>query len=380
MTQPLIIQTKKNNKDWFIQIQNGRIFRLGHETEGMAGDVLQVPDGYHLLPGFIDTHIHGAYGADVMDATSEALQTIADGLVREGVTSFLATTMTQSKEAILNAVKNAGTFMDQQVSGAELLGIHLEGPFLSPDKAGAQNRELMTEPDENWFNSLQKLSGHSIKVVTAAPELAGGIAFFRRYAKELVMSIGHSNASYQDALDAIEAGASQVTHLYNQMSPFHHRDPGVTGAALLHPELKAELIVDLVHVHPDAVRLAWSQKGADGLILITDAMRAKGLKNGLYDLGGQKIEVLGKAARLVDGTLAGSVLTMETAVQHITDIIELTDEELVKISSENAAKQLGIFDRKGSIEKGKDADFVVMNENYQVVTTIINGVVAFNKM
>ncbi|MFB1081881.1 N-acetylglucosamine-6-phosphate deacetylase [Jeotgalibacillus sp. JSM ZJ347] len=378
MTNHLIIEYFVQNEKKNMIIFSGMIKSISELPEGRAD--ISIPPTHHLLPGFIDPHIHGAGGADVMDATPEALQTMARTLVKEGVTSYLATTMTQTGETVLNVLRNTAEYMKNPSAGAELLGVHLEGPFLSPEKAGAQNPGLMLDPEIELFNQFQEAARGNIKVVTAAPERTNGLTFIKEIAKRgVTVSIGHSNATYDEFKEAIKAGASQVTHLYNQMSPFHHRDPGVTGGALLKKELKAEIIADFVHSHPEAVRLAWREKGADGLILITDAMRAKGLSDGVYDLGGQQVTVQGAEARLDDGTLAGSVLTMEQAVKHMMSLTDMTMEDLEKITSANAARQLGIWERKGSIEPGKDADFVVLDELYNVVMTICRGEIVFQK-
>ncbi|AJD92594.1 N-acetylglucosamine-6-phosphate deacetylase [Jeotgalibacillus malaysiensis] len=376
MRSDLIIQTSLKT----IIVTDGQISAVNEQPTDFNTPHISIPPNYHLLPGFIDPHIHGAGGADVMDATPEALKTMSHTLVKEGVTSFLATTMTQTKEAITNALRNTADYMKQPGQGAEVLGVHLEGPFLSPEKAGAQDPELMLVPDIELFNQFQEAAGGSIKVITAAPELLDGMAFIKEVSESgVTVSIGHSDATYNEFKESIKAGATQVTHLYNQMSAFHHRDPGVAGGALLEKGVRAEIIADFVHSHPEAVRLAWHEKGAAGLILITDAMRAKGLSDGEYDLGGQQVTVQGAEARLADGTLAGSVLKMEQAVKNIMSLTDLTTDELSAITSGNAARQLGVWNRKGSIEPDKDADFVVLDETYNVVLTICRGEIVYQK-
>ncbi|KIL49534.1 N-acetylglucosamine-6-phosphate deacetylase [Jeotgalibacillus soli] len=364
-------------------IQNGKIQEIAEKLEQKADLVLDgTGKNWTLVPGFIDLHIHGAAGHDVMDATKEALAGMAQTLPKEGTTSFLATTITQSKEAITKALMMAGHYMNEQPDHgqAEILGIHLEGPFISSKKAGAQPLEHIIAPNAVLFDQWQKASGEKIRLVTAAPETDGGQAFFKYAADQhVVASIGHSNATSAEVKEAINQGARHITHLFNQMSGLHHREPGVVGAAFLHNELIIEMIVDFVHIHPEAVKLAYSIKGADRTILITDAMRAKGLPDGTYDLGGQEVFVAGNEARLKDGTLAGSILTFQDAIKNMKSQTNLSMEELVKITSSNAAKQIGVYDRKGSITVGKDADLVLLDQKWTVQHTICRGKISYQK-
>ncbi|MBM7553030.1 N-acetylglucosamine-6-phosphate deacetylase [Thalassobacillus pellis] len=345
---------------------------------------IPVIDGQGLMaiPGFIDVHIHGADGHDTMDASRKALNGIATVLPREGTTSFLPTTMTQHPDAITAALENIADYMkeNQAGNGAEVLGIHLEGPFISREKAGAQPEEFIRKPDISLFEKWQAASNNNIRLVTLAPEETGALALIAYLDKHgVVASIGHTNATYQEAMEAVNHGAKHVTHLFNQMSGLHHREPGVAGAALIRDELSLEVIADNVHVHPEAVHLAYRSKGAGKLMLITDAMRAKCLPNGSYELGGQAVEVTGNEVRLPDGTLAGSILTLQEAAKNMTEIADISIAELIKMTSENAARQLGIFDRKGSIRIGKDADLVLIDKNRDVVMTICRGEIAFEK-
>lgn len=360
-------------------VQDGKIKDIGQNLSQKADIEIDGSDkNWVVLPGFIDVHIHGASGFDTMDATPEALNGLASSLPKEGTTSFLATTMTQSDEAISKALQNASAFQaaDQQ---AEMLGVHLEGPFISPEMAGAQPLEHIMPPSLALFEKWQELSGKRIKQVTVAPEADGGIEFIEALSAEgIVASIGHSNATLEQVQEAIEAGASQVTHLYNQMSPFHHRSPGVVGAAFLERALSVELIADFVHSHQQSVRLAYEQIGASRLLLITDAMRAKGLAPGTYDLGGQDVQVGERDARLPNGALAGSVLTMEGAVKNVKAVTNCTWAELAAMTSANAARQLGL-EHKGVIAAGKDADLVILDEDANVVMTICRGNISYVK-
>lgn len=369
----------------YIHLQDGKIIRFGAIaecplTEGV--EVIDVPSSFKAIPGLIDIHIHGVNGADVMDATPEALETMAAALPKEGTTSFLATTITQSPEAIEKALQNAGDYIQgQRTSGkAEVLGVHLEGPYVNNSKAGAQPIDFIVNANIEQLEKWNRLAHQSIKVVTLAPEEPGGMEMVK-YLHEhgIIASIGHSDATYEEVLQAIEAGAKHVTHLFNQMRGLHHREPGVVGAAFLQEELTAEIIADGIHVRPEMVKLAYQQKGKEGLILITDSMRAKCLKNGVYDLGGQAVTVGDGRAILHDGTLAGSILKLGHALKNMTQFTSCSLEDTIQMASVNPARQLDIFDRKGSIGIGKDADIVIVDEHLDVAMTFCRGELAYQR-
>ena len=372
-------------KNGFIKIKGQKVSEIG-SIEMLANEdkfeIIQVPVHFKAIPGFIDVHIHGVNGADTMDATEEALDTIVSALPKEGTTSFLATTITQERKQIEKALINTGKYIKQQPSKgkAEILGIHLEGPFVNTKRAGAQPMKHIIDPNLALFKIWQSLSNGNIKLVTLAPERPGGLEMIRYLTENgIIASIGHSDATYNEVTEAINAGANHITHLYNQMRGLHHREPGVVGAAFLRDELKAEIIVDGVHVRPEAAVLAYKQKQSDGIILITDSIRAKCLKDGKYDLGGQEVTVQDGKAVLSDGTLAGSILRFAQAVQNIVHFTGCSLEDAIKMSSINPAKQLNIYDRKGSIAKGKDADIVILDENLEVVMTFCRGELAYRK-
>ncbi|HBT72988.1 MAG TPA: N-acetylglucosamine-6-phosphate deacetylase [Lysinibacillus sp.] len=362
-----------------VYIEDGKIIQIG---QCLSRKAVQRIDGQNhdwlLLPGYIDMHIHGSAGHDTMDASQLALHEIAQSLVQEGVTGFLATTMTQTIAKIESALVNVAQF-EQQEGEAILLGIHVEGPFVSKIRAGAQPEEYMISPTIEQFANWQKMSCYRIKQITVAPEIEGGFTFLEALKNfNVIPSIGHSDATIEEVHQAVTLGISQATHLYNQMRPFHHRDPGVVGGVLLEDNVKVELIVDCVHSHPQAVKLAYRTKGAKGIILITDAMRAKGLQYGEYDLGGQTVYVSEKGAHLANGALAGSVLTMEQAVKNMKAITNCSLQEIVAMSSTNAAEQLQL-PMKGRIEEGFDADFVLLDQQLNVQKTICRGKVVFEK-
>ncbi|GKV68534.1 hypothetical protein NCCP2716_10320 [Sporosarcina sp. NCCP-2716] len=354
-----------------VLIEDGRIVEVGRNLEYKADEQVDAA-GQYVLPGFIDMHIHGAAGADVMDATPEAIRTMADVLPKEGTTSFLATSMTQAPEAISAAMKNLAAF-NSGPGQADMLGVHLEGPFVSSKRAGAQPLQYICPPDADQFDRWQQESGGKIKMVTLAPEEPDGMAFIRKLASEnVIASLGHTDATVEQMEEAAEAGAKQATHLYNQMSPFHHREPGAIGGALLTDGLSAEIIADFIHSHPKSVELAYRMKGPERLVLITDAMRAKGLEPGEYELGGQPVHVTETDARLTNGALAGSILKMDQAVKNVAELLGLGPVDMAKITSGNAARQLGLT-QKGAIAAGKDADLVVLDDRWNVVRTICGG-------
>ncbi|MEH7238755.1 N-acetylglucosamine-6-phosphate deacetylase [Bacillus sp. JJ1562] len=367
----------------FIEIDGEKITRVGQMADFHASDkdeVIAFDDSYSLIPGMIDLHIHGASGADVMDATPDALETMTKVLPKEGTTSFLATTMTKTKDDIENAIGNIADFIPKQNLGsAEILGAHLEGPFLSPKRAGAQHPDNIINPDVELFKEWQTLSGDNIRLVTLAPEEPGGLELTTHLKNTgVVASIGHSDAVYDEVEAAIEAGVTHATHLFNGMRGLHHREPGVAGAVLLHNEVKCEMIVDGIHIAPKMVKFAYKNKGSEGSILVTDAMRAKCLGAGMYDLGGQEVIVNEERAVLKDGTLAGSILKLNDAVRNMMKFTDCSLQDITEMTAVNPAKQINVFDRKGSIKAGKDADLVIVNDQLEVIMTFCRGKLAYS--
>ncbi|WP_057915035.1 N-acetylglucosamine-6-phosphate deacetylase [Peribacillus muralis] len=381
----LVVHSEKETyKNGYIKIEGGQIAEVGPASQckhDEDAEVINLSSEYQVIPGAIDVHIHGAAKADAMDATSEALTTMAKTLPKEGTTSFLATTMTQSEDAIETALLNAGTYIkDQNDDHAEIVGIHLEGPFISPARKGAQPVDFIIDPNVSLFKRWQLLAQNHIKLVTLAPEQPNGLEL-ARHLKEtgVVASIGHSDATYDQISEAIEAGTTHVTHLYNGMRGLHHREPGVLGAAYLRDELFVELIADGIHCRPEMVKLAFDQITSDRMILITDSLRAKWLEKGTYDLGGQDVYVDETKATLPDGTLAGSILKMNDAIKNTMQYTGCSMTDIIKMTAENPAKQLRIFDKKGSIRVGKDADLVILNEDLDVEMTFCRGKLAYKK-
>lgn len=342
-------------------------------------EIFSLPKNAIVLPGFIDQHVHGAGGSDGMDGTLEDIAKIANTLAEEGTTSFLVTTMTQSPDNItkaLSAVKEYRQKNDK--AGARVVGVHLEGPFIAAAHKGAQPLEYVKEPDIQAFDAYNEASGGAIKIVTLAPEVDGAEAFIRHLSKKgIVPSIGHTGAKCADVEKAIKAGAKQVTHTYNAQTALHHREIGTVGSAMLFDELGCELIADTIHVSVPAMRLLVKNKPFDKLTLITDAMRAKGLPDGESELGGQKVFVKDGEARLADGTLAGSVLKMNRAIQNMVEKVGVPFTKAVDYATINPAKNLGIDKETGSIKVGKRADFTVLNDKYDVIMTVRDGEVIY---
>ena len=348
---------------------------IGKNEEGLQ----ELPEEYVVVPGFIDEHVHGAAGSDAMDGTMEDLGKIANALASEGTTAFLATTMTQSPENITKALKAVKAYRElSPESGAEILGVHLEGPFISKDFVGAQPIEYLAKPSVEVFKKYQDASGDCVRIVTLAPEVVGSTELIKYLVSQnIVASIGHTNATYVDVKKAVEVGATNLTHTYNAMKPLHHREVGTVGSGFLFDELNCECICDGIHVSGPAIQLLHKNKPADKMTLITDAMRAKHMPDGVSELGGQVVIVKNGEARLENGTLAGSVLKMNNAVKNVMKFLNLPLEEVVKLASQNPAKNLGVFDQMGSIKEGKRADFVILDKDLNVVQTVRNGKVIY---
>ncbi|MGE7650813.1 N-acetylglucosamine-6-phosphate deacetylase [Peribacillus frigoritolerans] len=380
----MVHSEKETYKNGYIKVVDGKIAEVGPASQYKQDDdakVITLSLDYQAIPGAIDIHIHGASNSDAMDATHDALSTMAKTLPKEGTTSFLATTMTQSTQAIESALLNAGKYIENQTQeNAEIVGVHLEGPFISPARKGAQPEDYIVDPDVTLFKRWQEMAENQIKLVTLAPEQPNGLDLAAHLrGTGVVASIGHSDATYDQIDEAIQAGTTHVTHLYNGMRGLHHREPGVLGAAYLRDELYVELIADGIHCRPEMIKLAYNQITSERMILITDSLRAKWLEKGTYDLGGQPVNVDETKATLSDGTLAGSILKMNDAIKNTMKYTGCSMTDIIKMTAENPAKQLRIFDRKGSIQVGKDADLVILNDRLDVEMTFCRGNLAFKK-
>ena len=356
-----------------IGFENGKIVYIGDDASQIES-IAEV--GGIVVPGFIDQHIHGAGGSDGMDGTEKDLQTISATIAREGTTGFLATTMTQSPENISKALVAVKEIMEKgEFDGAEVLGVHLEGPFISPKHIGAQPLEYVAKPSVEVFDEYDRLSGGNIKIVTLAPEQEGGIELVEHLSRlGKVASIGHTGSTYQDVERAVKAGAKNVTHTYNAQTGLHHREVGVVGSAMLFDELNCEVICDTIHVSVPAIKLVIKNKPHNKFTLITDAMRAKGMPDGLSELGGQTVIVKNGEARLENGALAGSVLKMNDAVKNVVTKLGISFTDAIDFATRNPAENIGVLNERGTIEVGKRADFVFVDAKMGVHGVMFEGV------
>lgn len=318
-----------------------------------------------LVPGFIDLHVHGGDGADFMDAHEEATQRILGFHATHGTTALAATTLSASRGDLHAAVEAIAAVSATPAGGAEIVGIHLEGPFINTTRAGAQDRGSIRPADIHEVAALIAEAPRLRWIITVAPEIEGSRALIEHFRDRVLFSVGHTNAGHGEAVAALEWGACHFTHLYNAMTPLHHRDPGVVGAALTSVDATAELIADGIHVHPAAMRIAVSAM-PHRIALITDAMRACGLADGTYKLYEYEVTVSDGSARLADGTLAGSVLTMDAAVRNMIELAGLPVETVIPLATEVPARIANVANRKGKIERRYDADLVLMNERFEV--------------
>ena len=327
-----------------------------------------------VSPGLIDIHIHGNMGKDTMEGTDEAIDTISKSVARHGVTSYLPTTMTMDEESIVKALDSIKRGMNRKINGANILGAHLEGPFINKIYKGAQNESYIVNPSYEFVKKYEDV----IKVITYAPEEDKDFKFTKDIKKNtnIVLSIGHSAATFVEARDAIRLGATNITHTFNGMTGLNHRDPGVVGAAIT-TDTYCEFICDTIHITKDLFQFILDSKSKDKVILITDSMEAGGLEDGTYSLGGQAVIVKDGAARLESGSLAGSVSSLNNMVRNFYENTNLKINEAIHLASLNPAKSLGIDDMKGSLDIGKDADISIFDENLNCYMTISSGEIIF---
>ena len=327
--------------------------------------------GNFVAPGLVDIHIHGYLGEDASDGSAEGLKKMAAGIAKNGVTSWCPTTMTMAKDVILDAFETARKVKaEKECYGAKILGINCEGPFINPSKKGAQPEEFILPPDGDFIVDNADI----LKLFTVAPEMDGALDCIKKVYEDgrVLVSMGHTGASFDEANEGIKAGVRHTTHLFNAMTALQHRNPGVVGAALSDEKVSCELIADTFHVNPGLYKLVAKAKG-DKLCLITDCMRAGGMEDGDYTLGGQHVIKTGIQCLLEDGTIAGSVLKLNEAVRNLKGHTELSLPEVFACASLNPAKAIGEADKIGSLEVGKCADIIICDDDINVTTTIIDG-------
>lgn len=366
-------------EDGTITIENGIISGLGMSS------AIKVPRGFNVLdvsgrivcPGFADLLVHGGAGHGFADDDAGSIEIISEYFQKHGSTTILASLFAKPEKLLLADLRRVANYIENH-PGSNIRGIHMEGPYLNTKFKGAMNASYLWKPDVESWNKIWEASRGHIKIMTIAPEIPGAVDVMRAAAQlGVVLSIGHSTATYDEVLIAIDNGAAHVTHIFNAMQQFHHRTPGVILASLLHNELKIELIADTLHVHPAVIQLLLKLKGSSGIVLVSDSIRAGGMHEGEYEFADQKIYMKGKKAFLADGTLAGSTLTLNLAVKNMIDAAGAKITEAIRMASLNPVKVLNLENKKGILAVGKDADIVILNSNYEVETTILGGNIVF---
>mgnify|MGYP004462392571 FL=1 len=360
-----------------VKIDGEKISKIGDFSSAEGLDLT----GLVVMPGLIDMHIHGCGGADTGDATPEALETMSQTLVKNGVTSFCPASMTLSFEELTKIFANIDAMKDK-VGGAYIHGANMEGPYIAMSKKGAQNPLYVRNPDKEEFKKLYEGCNGAIKVVDIAPECDGGDEFIKEIQPICPVSIAHTDAGYDEAVHAIELGVRHITHLFNAQSGLHHRKPGVVGAAFdvgRANGVRAELICDGFHIHPATLRIAFREMGEDGTVIISDSMKAAGCPDGDYDLGGQPVYVRDGKALLADGTIAASTSNVYKELKNVISF-GIPEKQAVKSATINPAKAIRVDDKTGSIEEGKLADILVVDKDYNIKLVIVKGEIKVNNL
>ncbi len=372
------------------EIKNGRVFRetgcFEQASVYMAGERIveraeylasPLPQetvdarGLYVIPGLTDIHLHGCMGSDCCDGTEEAFRTIAAYELSQGVTAVTPATMTMPEEVLAGICRTVRDFSYEE--GADICGLYLEGPFISEKKKGAQNGSYIRRADAAMFARLQEAAGGKIRTVAVAPETEGAMEFIRAFRGKLNISLAHTDADYDTAREALACGAAELTHLYNAMPPLAHRAPGPIGAGADDERCMAELICDGVHVHPAMVRTAFRLFGDDRIILISDSMRAAGMEDGEYELGGQKVFVRGNLAVLEDGTIAGSVTSLLNCMRKAVKEMRIPLASAVKCAAVNPARAVGILGDYGTLAPGKYANVLLLDEELELKAVYHRG-------
>lgn len=352
-----------------------RIVSVGTNAAASNAEEVIDAEGLYVIPGLTDVHFHGCVGHDFCEGDEEGLNLMAEYELKQGVTTICPASMTFGEDKLTQIFENARKHDNSH--GAELVGINMEGPFISYEKKGAQNPEFIHKPDADMFFRLQEAAGGLIKLCDIAPEVEGAMECIDKIADAVHVSIAHTMSDYETAMTAFGKGADHVTHLYNAMPPFHHRKPGVVGAAADCEKVYVELIGDGVHSEPATVRTTLKMYGEDRLVLISDSMEACGMPDGEYELGGQPVTVRGNLATLHDGTIAGSATNLMDCVRVVVKKMNIPLATAVKCAAVNSAKSIGIYDNYGSLEEGKVANIVLLDDDLNIKYVIRDGVVAY---
>ena len=360
-----------------IRFENGKITMIGKDLAPLAGENVLEAEGKILSPGFVDIHIHGYGGKDTMNG-KDHIAFMAKGLVKHGVTGFLPTTMADDYEKTREALKGAFELMNDEPVGTRVLGCHLEGPFLNVAKKGAQPAQYIYPGTMENYLRIAKDYESAVKLMTIAPEPFDNMALISALGGKFALSAGHTDATVDEMDKAAAAGISQVTHLFNGMNPLNHRNPGVPGAALTDERIGVQIIADLLHLHRDILKLAWRAKGADLCYLITDAMEATGMPDGEYMLGANHVTVKNREARLADGTIAGSTLTLDLAIRNMHKVVGVPLAQALYMASTAPANSIGENER-GRLEIGAHADLTLLDADLEVEMTIVGGEIAYKR-
>ena len=375
ITAEKLLTSEKTISLPLVVIEDGLIASIASREQGSVpeGEVYDYP-GATLVPAYFDVHIHGSGGADVMDATESSLTTVGRFLARHGVGAYLATTVSAPIDTTLHSLCGLAKLMTAELDGARPLGIHIEGPFISHAKRGAHAERDLQLPTVTLFNRMWEAAEGHIRLMTIAPELPGADEVIARAVELGVrVSLGHSNANTDDALRGVRAGATSATHTFNAMRRFDHREPGILGVVLDRNDLFAEIICDGLHVHPTVVSLFWRDKGSERAILVTDAMSATGMPDGIYRLGELEVRVKDGKCIIGEDTLAGSTLTMDRAVRNFAEFAGVEPAAAAILATRNPARMTGLDSQAGAIEVGRSADLNVLSPRGEVVETILRG-------
>jgi N-acetylglucosamine-6-phosphate deacetylase len=359
-------------KEKTLVIENGKISKIIESLpETSSSDEIVNVKGKWVLPGFIDIHTHGAIGLDTMDCDRESIYKLSRYFAAHGVTSFLPTTWSAKPELMLKSIENIAGCTEFE-DGARVLGVHIEGPYLSIENRGAQLKNVIRKPDQIEYKKW--LDTGIVKLITIAPEVKGAMEFIDIALKHGVeFAMGHTSANYEEAINAINHGVRQTTHLYNGMPPLHHRNPGAVGAVLTDDRIFAQVIVDGIHIHPAMINLVVRAKGISKIILITDSIRGTGLQDGEYDYHGQKFTVTGGVARTPEGGLSGSTLTLDQALRNMINFTGMPLNKILPTITTVPAKAMGLDEKIGALKEGGYADITVLSHELTVEKTFVKG-------